>query len=125
MTGYTSRKSFAVPKGLNRKRSSLPHHAEQALRVVARMVTKAEGHLADGLRYVLLLPRSLHRLRVAAMLPLMFAARTLAVTRDNPMVLHGAAKISRHDVSRIVSRTMAMGWSNRWVASYYRSLLSA
>lgn len=57
------------------------------------------------------------------MWPLMFAARTLSVSRGNPEVLCGEAKIGRRAVMRIVRHTIAMGWSDRWVRRYYHRLL--
>ncbi|MFP4301203.1 MAG: squalene/phytoene synthase family protein [Spirochaetaceae bacterium] len=95
----------------------------ESLEVISRLAEKAERHLLGGLHYVLALPRSLYRVRVATMWPLMFAARTLSVSRSNPRVLFGEAKMSRRDVMRIVRHTIAMGWSNRWVRRYFRRLL--
>ena len=95
----------------------------EALSVVNRLVEKAECHLRAGLRYVMGLPRSLYRVRVAAMWPLMFAARTLAVSRANPQVLYGESKMGRRDVMSIVRHTTAMGWSNAWVRRYFEELL--
>lgn len=97
--------------------------SRESLEVMDRLAEKAERHLRGGLRYVLALPRSLYRVRVASMWPLMFAAKTLAVSRRNPDVLFGEAKMSRRDVMRIVRHTIAMGWSNRWVRRYFRLLL--
>lgn len=96
---------------------------DESMEVVERLAQKAERHLRGGLRYVLTLPRSLYRVRVATMWPLMFAARTLSVSRNNPEVLYGEAKMSRRDVMRIIRHTVAMGWSNRWVRRYFRLLL--
>lgn len=95
----------------------------ESLEVVARLAEKAERHLREGLRYVLTLPRSLYRVRVATMWPLMFAAKTLSVSRSNPDVLFGEAKMTRREVMRIVRHTIAMGWSNRWVRYYFHALL--
>jgi farnesyl-diphosphate farnesyltransferase len=54
---------------------------------------------------------------------LLFAARTLAVSRDNPRVLHGEVKISRATVKRIVKNTTLFGWSNAWLSGYTDRLL--
>jgi len=97
----------------------------RSMRVVADLVEKAERHLKAGLAYVRLLPRRLHRVRLACMWPLLFAARTLAVTRDNPQVLTGEVKISRRTVKRIVGTTTLLGWSNAWLSGYTRHLLAA
>jgi farnesyl-diphosphate farnesyltransferase len=97
----------------------------RAMRVVADLVEKAEHHLRSGLAYVRMLPRRLHRLRLACMWPLLFAARTIAATRGNPGVLTGEVKISRTTVRRIVRNSTVFGWSNAWLEAYARRLLSA
>lgn len=97
----------------------------RAMRVVADLVAKAERHLKAGLAYVRLLPRRLHSVRLACMWPLLFAARTIAATRDNPEILTGEVKISRRTVKRIVSTTTLLGWSNAWLSGYTHHLLSA
>jgi phytoene/squalene synthetase len=109
--------------GLTPSQFLSPSHLEHSMAVVQRLVEKAEGHLRYGLGYVLQIPRTLHRLRLSTMWPLLFAARTLAVSRGNPEVVLSEAKISRRDVKRIVRRTMVMGWSNRWLSSYHEKLL--
>ncbi len=100
-----------------------PENLEPALEVVDALVAKAEGHLAFGLQYVLMLPRRLHRMRLMCAWPLMFAARTLAVSRGNPAVLASEAKIPREDVRRIMRSTAALGRCNSWLRWYYAHLL--
>lgn len=95
----------------------------KSLEVLARIIVKAEGHLEAGLQYVQMLPRALHRVRVATMWPLMFAAKTLSLARDNPEAFLSEAKMTRRDVRRIVRHTAVMGWSNLWIRWYYRKLL--
>lgn len=97
----------------------------RAMRVVADLVAKAERHLRAGLSYVRLLPRRLHSVRLACMWPLLFAARTIAATRDNPEVLTGEVKISRTTVKRIVGTSTLLGWSNAWLSGYTNHLLTA
>ena len=94
-----------------------------SLEVVSRLIDKAEGHLYDGLLFVLRMPRLLYRVRLATTWPLLFAARTLAISRRNPKVLSGEAKISRREVKRIIRHTTLMAWSNRWLKRYYHELL--
>lgn len=100
-------------------------HEATAMRVVHDLATKAEGHLRSGLRYVQLIPRHLHRVRLACLWPLLFAAATLGVTRNNPAVLHGEAKISRALIARIVRQTTLLGWSNAWISGMTERLLTA
>jgi phytoene/squalene synthetase len=109
--------------GLSPPQFFAPHNVEQSMAVVRRLAGKAERHLRHGLRYVMHVPRSLYRIRLATMWPLLFAARTLAVSRENRNVLISEAKMSRTEVERIVRRTMLFGWSNRWVARYHERLL--
>jgi phytoene/squalene synthetase len=100
-----------------------PRHIERSLQVVRRLADKAERHLRSGLGYVLEVPRSLYRVRLATMWPLFFAARTVAVSRDNPDVVLSEAKMTRDDVKEIVRKTTLMGWSNRWLAGFHERLL--
>ncbi len=99
------------------------HNADRSMTVVDRLVEKADSHLRFGLSYVFGMPRSLYRVRLATMWPLLFAAKTLSVSRGNPNVVFSEAKITRRDVARIVRHTMVMGWSNRWLGWYYQRLL--
>jgi phytoene/squalene synthetase len=114
---------YLAERGLRREELFADAHVERSLGVVRRLAEKAEGHLRSGLGYVLQIPRSLHRVRLATMWPLLFAARTLAVSRDNRTVLSSEAKMTRTDVKTIVRRTSVMGWSDRWVAHYHERLL--
>ena len=57
-----------------------------------------------------------------SMWPLLFAVRTLAVSRDNRDVLTGEAKIGREQVRSIIRQTTLFGWSNHWLKAYYRRL---
>ncbi|CAN5304247.1 phytoene/squalene synthase family protein [soil metagenome] len=99
-----------------------PAEVARALQVVERLVVKAERHLRQGLEYVLTLPRRLHRYRLMCIWPLLFATRTLAVSRGNPRVLRDEAKITREDVRAIMRASTIFGWSNRWLEWYYERL---
>jgi farnesyl-diphosphate farnesyltransferase len=86
---------------------------------------KAERHLQKALAYVQALPPWLHTLRLACIWPLLFAVRTLALSRQNVNVLVGEVKMTRDEVKTIVRDTTLFGWSNRWLESYYRHLQAA
>lgn len=109
--------------GLSPRQFFSLRYGERSMEVIRRLAEKAGHHLREGLGYVQQIPRRLHRVRLATMWPLLFAARTLAVTRDNRDVLLSEAKMSRADVERIVRRTTIFGWSNRWLARYHEQLL--
>ncbi len=114
--------SFCAEVGLNPPDLFKPENLEEAMTVVDALADKAERHLYNGLAYVQKIPRRYHRLRLAAMWPLFFAVRTLAISRGNRRVLEGEAKITRADVKAIMSDTWRMGWSNHWLESYYQRL---
>jgi farnesyl-diphosphate farnesyltransferase len=113
---------YYAPLGLTAEQLFEPAHRAAAMRVVARLVAKAERHLAYGMQYVLLLPRRMHRLRLMCIWPLLFAARTLAVTRNDPRALASDAKVSRPEVRRIMRDSALRGWSNRWLRGYFDAL---
>jgi len=56
------------------------------------------------------------------MWPCFFAVKTLALSRNNVNVLLAGAKMSRDQVKRIMRDTKLFGWSNHWLAWYYRYL---
>ena len=99
-------------------------HDSRAMGVIGALIEKAEHHLHSGLSYVRMLPRRLHRVRLACMWPLLFAARTIAISRDNPSILVGEVKIGRRSVKRIIRRTTLLGWSNTWLRDYTDRLLT-
>jgi farnesyl-diphosphate farnesyltransferase len=114
--------SFYEPLGLTRDELFDPANLDRALTVVEQLADKATGHLQHGLAYIQAFPRRQHHVRLACMWPLLFAVRTLAISRNNADVLRDEAKIGRDQVRRIMRDTTLFGWSNRWVARYYRRL---
>ena len=101
-----------------------PQSEPKALAVVAMLADKADGHLASGLRYITAFPRSEHSLRLALIWPFLFAARTLALSRNNPNVLRSEAKMTRVEIGRIVAESKLLGWSNAWLARAFARLSS-
>lgn len=102
-----------------------PSQRAAALRVVDRLIAKAQGHLRYGLAYVEALPRRCSRLRLACAWPLLFAAATLARCRGNPTVLEGEAKLTRAEVRTILRRSLPVTWSNAALRRLYGALLHA
>lgn len=93
--------------------------APEAERVILdRLVTKAERHLEAARHYLAGIPRRYHRIRLFCLLPYLFAVRTLAISRANPLVFREETKIARGDVVRIVRDARLLGWSNGWVRRY-------
>jgi farnesyl-diphosphate farnesyltransferase len=117
--------SFCAAVNLRRVDLFDPAYQMQALQVVDMLADKAERHLAAALEYVEALPRWLHALRLACIWPLLFAVRTLAISRHNVNVLMGEVKMTREEVKAIVRDTTLFGWSNHWLERYYRQLQSA
>ncbi len=86
------------------------------------LAQKAERHLDYGLEYISAFPRRLHQVRLANIWPLLFAIKTLALSRDNVEVVRSEVKITRDDVKQIMRMTSIKGWSNRWLREYYERL---
>jgi farnesyl-diphosphate farnesyltransferase len=99
-----------------------PEYRDQANQVLDMLADKAERHLHAALTCVKTLPPWQHRIRLACIFPLMFAIRTLAISRRNVQVFENEAKISRAEVKQIVTNSTLWGWSNIWLDSYYRKL---
>ena len=111
--------TFYEEVGLTRDSLFDPANKEQALQVVDMLVAKAERHLWHGMGYITAFPRRHHAIRLACMWPLLFAVKTLAISRNNAAVIDSEAKMGRDQVRRIVYQTRLFGWSNRWLRRYY------
>jgi farnesyl-diphosphate farnesyltransferase len=114
--------SFCAAVNLRRTDLFKPEYQIQALQVVDIIADKAERHLQSALAYVKALPRWLHALRLACIWPLLFAARTLALSRQNVNVLMGEVKMTRDEIKTIIRDTTLFGWSNTWLDNYYHRL---
>jgi phytoene/squalene synthetase len=115
-------RSFYRPVGLTRHTLFDPKCEAEALTVVSMLADKAKRHLDSGLAFIMSFPRRDHDIRLALMWPFLFAARTLALSRQNPNVLRSEAKMTRAEIGQIVAKTRLLGRSNRWLAAYYRRL---
>ena len=93
--------------------------------VLAALVDKAERHLEEGLAYTLAIPRRMLGVRVFCLLPLFFAARTLALSRENPLVFSEEVKLTRSEVRSIVRRTQVGALSDAWCRRTFRTLLGS
>lgn len=89
---------------------------------LAALVAKAERHLDAAERYILHVPRRHHGIRLFCLLPYLFAVRTLAVSRGDPLVFSGEVKIGREEVMRITRAARLRGWSNQWIHRFARAL---
>ena len=95
---------------------------ERSHRVLGHLVDKADRHLAQARRYIELIPRRHHGIRLFCLLPYLFAVRTLAVSRGNRAVFREEVKIGRQEVRRIVRAAWLRGWSNGWIGRYAEKL---
>ncbi|WP_419160953.1 phytoene/squalene synthase family protein [Candidatus Palauibacter sp.] len=95
-----------------------PANHEAAMTVLGRLVSKADGHLAAARAYMRMIPKRHHRVRLFCLLPLLFAVRTLAISRTNPEVLDRETKMTRREVVAITRHARIMGFSNRWIDWY-------
>lgn len=99
-----------------------PANRKAAMAVLDRLVRKADRHLAAARAYIRLIPRPNHRVRLFCLLPLLFAVRTLAISRANPKVLKRETKMTRREVEIITRRARVWGFSNGWIDWYCRRL---
>ncbi|MCY4573981.1 MAG: squalene/phytoene synthase family protein [Gemmatimonadetes bacterium] len=95
-----------------------PGNHEAAMSVLARLVEKAERHLAAARGYISMIPRRHHGVRLFCLLPLFFAVRTLALSRGNPEVLERETKMTRREVFAVTRNAKLLGFSNRWMDWY-------
>jgi len=102
-----------------------PEHCLEAMQVVGRLADKAERHLRCAMAYLKALPAWQHSIRLFCVYPLMFAVRTLAISRHDVQVLESEVKITREEVGRIVRDTTRWSWSRAWLDHYYRKLNAA
>jgi len=115
-------KSFCVASNIAREDLFQPEHLPEAMQVLEKLTDKAEHHLIAAMRYLKALPPWHHSIRLFCVYPLMFAVRTLALSRKNHQVLFDEVKITREEIASIVRDTTLWSWSNIWLDRYYRQL---
>jgi len=113
---------FLPEPGVDARELFDPSNRAAAMAVLGRLVDKADRHLRAARAYIRLIPRRHHRVRLFCLLPLLFAVRTLALSRGNPRVLQRETKMTRRDVVAITRSARVMGFSNRWIDWYCRRL---
>lgn len=119
-----------VPRELCAAHGTSPEHfldpdqRPAAEAVMAALIDKASGHLADARDYCLALPRSQYRMRIFCLTPLFFAVRTLDLARRDPRLLdpEHKVKITRPEVKRTIRDTFLVAPNNHLVRQYYRRL---
>ena len=115
--------SFCNTVGVLRKDLFKDENQGQALEVLNMLTAKAERHLASALVYLKTLPVTIYRVRLAVIWPVLFAARTLAISRENYKVFTGEVKMQRQEVKDIIQKTSLIGWSNHFLEQYYENLM--
>jgi len=114
--------AFYRSVGLTRDGLFDPANRDRAMQVIDMLVSKAERHLMNGLKYTSLLPCMQRNIRLFCIWPLLFAVKTLAISRKNHDVLTSEAKISRAQVTKIVFTAKLFFWSNALLTLYYKKL---
>jgi len=79
--------TFFEKIGLSREEFFDKTNMDKALSVIKLLVDKAKRHLNNGLTFITLLPRKERHIRLFCIWPLLFAVKTLALSRNNPEVL--------------------------------------
>lgn len=85
---------------------------------------KAADHLEAAIGYIEGIPEHAKGVRVFCMLPLFFAARTLALSRSNTDVFEHEVKMTRPEVLKVTARTHVKAGSNPWMRKYASRLLA-
>lgn len=114
--------SYVEGSGLAPAELFEPGNRSAALAVLDRLVAKAERHLDAARRYIRQIPRRHRSIRLFCMLPLLFAVRTLAISRADARVFRQEMKIGRTEVRRIVRNASIFGFSNLWLDWYCERL---
>jgi farnesyl-diphosphate farnesyltransferase len=114
--------SYCSPLQIEREELFQPDKLSVAMQVLLKLADKADRHLDSAMNYLKALPPWQYGIRLFCVYPLMFAVRTLAVSRHNREVWSGEVKISRKEVFRIVRDTTLWSWSNAWLDNYYQKL---
>jgi len=117
--------SYCRQHGLSQTELFSHSKRDASLGVLEQLVRKAEGHLHNGLRYVLTIPRRYRRVRLACAWPVLFAAATLAKSQGNAHAFAHPVKITRKQVKRIVLVSSSIWWSNALMHRYFTRLLSS
>jgi farnesyl-diphosphate farnesyltransferase len=115
-------KKFLAAVNLTARELFQPENHAESIKVLDMLEDKAKRHLNAALTYVKALPPWQHRIRLGCIFPLMFAIRTLAISRRNAQVFEDEAKMTRDEVKRIVKDATLWGWSNLWLDHYYQKL---
>jgi farnesyl-diphosphate farnesyltransferase len=116
--------NFLSEIGISSEELFDPSHRQKALRVLDLLTNKAERHLKKALQYVKFLPWWEYGIRIGCILPLLFAIRTLSISRNNAQVFESEAKMTREEVKKIVLYSTLWGWSNFWLDRYYNKLIT-
>jgi len=114
--------TFLEKNGLTREAFFNTTKEGKALSVINLLIEKAKRHLDNGLIYITLLPRNERRIRLACIWPLLFAVKTLALSRNNLDVVTSETKMTRPQVKNIVLVSSMLYWSNTALKNYYRHL---
>ena len=115
-------KKFLAAVNLTAQEMFKPENHAESIKVLDMLADKATRHLHAALTYVKALPPWQHRIRLGCIFPLMFAIRTLAISRRNAQVFENEAKMTRDEVKQIVKDATLWGWSNLWLDNYYQKL---
>ncbi len=116
--------SYCQQVGLVREEMFDPGNQDKAMQIVEMLADKSEKHLESAMELVKAIPASQHKMRLAILWPILFAARTVSISRDNLSVLSGEAKIQRNEIKKIMRDTTLFGWSNKFLDRYYTGLIS-
>ncbi|HEY5649652.1 MAG TPA: phytoene/squalene synthase family protein [Nitrospiria bacterium] len=92
--------------------------------LLSHVIHLALGHLEEGWKYIMRIPRAEFRLRLACLWPHLFALKTLTEILGSSLILEPShtVKISRASIYNTIIRTGLFYYSNGTLTRYYENL---
>jgi farnesyl-diphosphate farnesyltransferase len=113
--GIKSVQEFFSPETLQEKKNL----------VIGELAKKAKKYLQDAKEYIKILPRFEYRMRLFCLWPSLMAADNLQVIGNGSIIFEEGkkAKITRKTVTKIIRRSLMLGWSNFWIEREFSTFL--
>ncbi|VVC01742.1 Squalene/phytoene synthase [uncultured archaeon] len=98
---------------------------EAAMKVLREQIRNARNYLVSAMKYVLLLPKNAHRVRMFCLIPLFMAIESYVKCAGNAEVFDQGkvVKISREQVQEIVAKSGLWGSSNERLVKWFLSAM--
>ena len=107
--------------GLTYESLCLREKREAAMKVLREQIRNAQRYLVSAMKYILLLPKNAHRVRMFCIIPLFMAIESYVKCIGNSEIFDSGkvVKISREQVQEIVAKSGMWGASNERLVSWF------